>query len=51
MDMIRKYSYIMYEDKYCEIRLRGMKTKEKLETGLWGDRKDMFWGDEDTHYL
>jgi hypothetical protein len=36
--MIRKCSYIMYEDKYCEMRLRGMKTKEKLERCLWEDK-------------
>jgi hypothetical protein len=39
----------MYEDKYCEMRLRGMKTKGKLERGLRGEKQDMYWGDEDTH--
>jgi hypothetical protein len=51
IDMIRKCSLIMYENKYCEMRLRGMKTKEKLERDLWGDEKGMFWGDRDTHEL
>jgi hypothetical protein len=41
----------MYEDKDCEMRLRGMKTKEKLERGLWGDKKGMCWGDKDTHEI
>jgi hypothetical protein len=41
----------MYEDKYFEMRFRGMKTKEKLEKGLWGDKKDMYMGDEDTHEI
>jgi hypothetical protein len=39
----------MYEDNYCEMRLRGTKTNEELDRGLWGDKKGMCWGDEDTH--
>jgi hypothetical protein len=27
--MIRKYSLIMHDNKYCKMRLRGIETKEK----------------------
>jgi hypothetical protein len=41
----------MYEDKYCAMRLRGIKTEGKLERGLWGDTKGTYWGDKDRHEL
>jgi hypothetical protein len=38
----------MYEDRYCEMRLRGMKIKEELERGLWGDKGECV-GETRTH--
>jgi hypothetical protein len=40
IDMIRKCSLIMYENSYCEMRLRGMKTKEKQRKNLKGTSRE-----------